>query len=64
MTPTTGRILPLISGLSADGFFIEDTWAAPGIGSVKSHIVWASGDEFTETLKEFKPGKYRAGFSE
>lgn len=42
---------------SADGKFKEDTWYAPGIGPVKCHIVWANGDELTETLKEFKLGK-------
>ena len=42
---------------TADGAYKEDFWEAPGVGSVKSEIVYGDGSKIVLTLKEFKSGK-------
>jgi hypothetical protein len=42
---------------SSDGSFTEDYWEAPGIGSVKSEMVYGNGGRIVLTLREFKPGE-------
>jgi hypothetical protein len=42
---------------TSDGNYTADDWEAPGLGEVKSEVVFKNGLKVTLTLKQFTPGK-------
>jgi hypothetical protein len=46
-----------IQTTSPDGSFTEDYWEAPGIGSIKSEMIYGDGTRISLALREFNPAR-------